>query len=480
MRYFQVLSVPESAAGQQELFDQDQIDSDGEVDDEGEGKHPSKKLKRQPKSTVGRSTGQNSDDSGEAMAEGDKMGNRSKPHPGSDESGTESGEGGDSDDEEGTDDEGDDEDAGDEETAKLNAALAAIVGTKQYGASMADADTSGTGRQGSFDTDSDADMDDDAMFALDERMAEVFRQRKQASNSTRKNKRQEAAEARENVVRFKNRVLDLLDVYAKREHSTARPRCVLAMLLPLLGLARTSRSKQLVDRACGLVRTLAQRSRLGSTKAKAKIVSQQGGGKSGEEDAPPPPQRHQQVPLSVDDVQQAWTLLDRVHEEAARGESRVHAQACSQASLMLVKLLVSSANATIAGGIGDDGGSSMDQAKTDDGADRPTNKKKRKRPRPEEAKEQQQQQQPKAEPNTAADAAIQRIVARYASTQTRWLLQRPHKPVGSKSTAAAATDATSSVPPTCPAPAAAATSAIQPLFFSDFLNWCVSYRANVS
>ncbi len=485
MRYFQVLAVPESAVGQQELFDQDQIDSDGDVDDEDDGKHLSKKLKRQTKSTAGRSPGQHNDDSGEATTDGDKMGNGGKRYPGSDDSGSGSGEDGDSDDEELTDDEGDDEDDGDGETAKLNAALAAIVGTKQYDASMVDADTSGRGRQDSSDTDTDGDMDDDAMFALDERMAEVFRQRKQTRSSTRKNKRQEAAEARENVVRFKNRVLDLLDVYAKREHATARPRCVLAMLLPLLSLVRTSRSKQLVDRACGLMRSLAQKSRVGSAKAKAKIVSRQGGGKGGEEDAPPPPQQHQQGLLSVDDVQQAWTLLDQVHEEAGRGESRVHAQACSQASLMLVKLLIVSANAADAGG-NDHGSGSTEQAKAVDGADHPTNEKKRKRPRRGEAEEQQQQQeqqhqhqQREAGPNSAADAAIQRIVARYASTQTRWLLQRPHKPVGSKSVAAAPIDATSSVPPTFPAPAAA-TSAIQPIFFSDFLNWCVSYRANVS
>ncbi|KAI9673909.1 MAG: DNA-directed DNA polymerase [Caeruleum heppii] len=191
-----------------------------------------------------------------------------------------------------------DMDQGSDETARLNAALAQIVGTRPFD-EKADASIS-----------DEELMNDDEMFALDDQMVSVFKERKKSTN-----KKEEKRDAKETMINFKNRVLDLLEIFVKQQH---RNPLALEMIAPLLTLGRTSRSKQLADRACSIIRTFAQKCR----------------GK----EIPP-----------VEDDERVWPVLHAVHREAKQGSSKVHATACSQASLAIVKILVDSDKTHVVG-----------------------------------------------------------------------------------------------------------------------------------
>lgn len=243
-----MLEAKESLIGQQTLFDQED-DEEGETDDV-------------------------------EMVEADEVSNAS------DDSGSDS--------DKGSHDEEEDAETHDdaEELTRLNIALSQIVGTRPF-------DENG-GATGADESSSEESMDDDEMFALDDKMVDVFKERKKATS-----KKQEKKEAKETIINFKNRVLDLLSIYVKREY---RNRLVLSTLPPLLVLIRTTTSKSTSERACSIVRDLAQRCK-------------------GKELPLPTKARH------------AWDMMDILHEEATREASKAHATACSQSSLLLVKVL---------------------------------------------------------------------------------------------------------------------------------------------
>ena len=146
-------------------------------------------------------------------------------------------------------------------------------------------------------------MNDDEMFALDSQLTTVFAERRKVANGTKK---RETKDAKVNIINFKNRVLDLLDIFIKKQHTH---RLVLDLILPLLVLIRTTTSKQIADRACGYVRELNQRC------------------------------KGKELPVLKKD-KHAWKLLDAVHEEALVHGSKAHAAAYSQGSLLVAKCLM--------------------------------------------------------------------------------------------------------------------------------------------
>jgi DNA polymerase phi len=190
-----------------------------------------------------------------------------------------------------------DEDSEDEELAAFDAKLAAALGTRKFtnGAEVDD-DSSTSGA-------SDTDMDDDQMMVLDQKLAEVFRARQQETG-----KKQEKRDARETIVNFKNRVLDLIEIYMKVEYLASQS---LQMLLPLLHLARKTKTKQLADRACNILNDFCKR---------CKGVN---------------------VPACNDNLAGIELLL-ALHAEAGTGASNAHANAASHASILVVKSLVNS------------------------------------------------------------------------------------------------------------------------------------------
>lgn len=256
---FGVLEAKESLGGQSELFDKDE-DEDEEDEEMGEG-----------------------DSDVEAVEEMEIDENEDED-----------------DEDEGSDskDEDDEENEQDEsEAAKLEAALSEALGAHK-----------------ATDDDSDSDMDDDAMLALDEQLANIFKQRSAAAH---KSKKQESKQAKETVTNFKNRVLDLLDIFAKSPRAWESVAVSTKMLLPLLKCARTTGNKPIADRAANVVRNYANSLR----------------GKEGD------------MVLGDEEKEELWELLEDIHKEAAKdgGVGRdKHKSACSQASLVVAKVCVAS------------------------------------------------------------------------------------------------------------------------------------------
>ncbi|CAO3670180.1 unnamed protein product [Umbelopsis ramanniana] len=100
---------------------------------------------------------------------------------------------------------------------------------------------------GSDDEDEDMDdLDDDQMEAFDEKLAEIFRQKKVEKND-RKNSKQ-------HVVHFKNKVLELLSIFVRKNPTNP---LIFEMILPLLSVIRTtstsSSTKHFVDKTIALL-----------------------------------------------------------------------------------------------------------------------------------------------------------------------------------------------------------------------------------
>lgn len=194
------------------------------------------------------------------------------------------------------------EEENEEELAAFDAKLAEALGTRRADEDLAADDSS---------SDSGGEMNDEQMEAVDEMLARVFKARKRALNKKRDKK-----DARETMVNFKNRVLDLLEIYVKKCTSSV---LALDLLLPLLRLTRTSTVKQLSQKAGNVLR---EYTRLCKGNALPKLSSSDAEG-DGE-----------------DQVQAAWDLLRAIHREAMLSGPPAHAASASQASLLLVKVLV--------------------------------------------------------------------------------------------------------------------------------------------
>lgn len=215
-------------------------------------------------------------------------------------------------DESGSDDENDEEEEEeeeDEDLAAFDAKLAAALGTHR-----ADQDLNAES------SESDADMNDDEMEALDEQLAQVFRARREALN-----KKKDKKDAKETMINFKNRVLDLLEIYVKKCHSSV---LALDLILPLLRLTRRSSVKQVSQKASGVLREYTK-----LCKGTAVPSLKKPGSENNDADESP------EHPV--------WALLRAVHKEATLSGPPAHSSACSQASLLLVKVLVAHDRANI-------------------------------------------------------------------------------------------------------------------------------------
>ncbi|KXH53067.1 DNA polymerase phi [Colletotrichum nymphaeae SA-01] len=258
-----VLSADESAKGQQSLFDVDADDMDLEDMEEDEEDE--------------------SDDEAGSDAEVDSNVEFDALDAGDDEENDDDDEG-----ESGSDEEADDEEA--QNLADLDDALGQILNSHRLDKDE-DAESS----------DNDSDMGDDDMLELDGKLAEVFKQRQKAAPS----KKKERKAAKESVVNFKRRVLDLLEIFVRNEAGSPT---TLAILQPLLQLVRTSTIKTLSDRAFELVKDYQKRAR----KARSG-----GGGKSTEAN-----------------LQEAVEILKGVYAELKAGETKSHAKAAVPACLI--------------------------------------------------------------------------------------------------------------------------------------------------
>lgn len=164
------------------------------------------------------------------------------------------------------------------------------------------ADALGTqGMEGDSDDDG-SEMDDDQMMALDGHLTTIFKERSKQSN-----KKQDNKDAKENIVHFKNRVLDLLAIYVKTQSANA---VALELILPLTTLVRTTSSKPTSEKAFAVLKQYFD----ACNKSK-------------------------RLPIP-DDPEAYFELLAELHAELKLGGAKLHAHAGSRSSLFLAKVLV--------------------------------------------------------------------------------------------------------------------------------------------
>ncbi|KAF9582128.1 DNA-directed DNA polymerase [Lunasporangiospora selenospora] len=197
-------------------------------------------------------------------------------------------------DEEDEDEEDEDEDAEDMDVdedvdEELRKKVAEALGVKS------------TGSDDEEDEDEEEDLlDDDQMMAFDEKLNEIFRQKKLAK-AQQKN-------AKLTLIHFKHKVLDLLDLYIKKQSRNA---LTLELIMPLLTLVLvpSSANKPIHDKISSILRNKL-----------AKIKDYPHG-----ED--------------VDD-DHVFEILEQVHELAKKSPDAKFSSLCGELSLLLIKVLI--------------------------------------------------------------------------------------------------------------------------------------------
>jgi len=202
-----VLLTPETVGGAEDLFDhemeniEEDGDTDGDEEDEEEGLE-----------------GDDNDD--EEVGEDEDVGDEDDDEA---EDGMELDE-----DEDVVSNDGSNDD-------ELTAALSAALGTTKELPN------------GDDDSSDESLMDDDEMMAIDENLANIFRQR------LKPNRAKEAKDTKQQISTFKCKVIDLLDILV-RNHS---PFC-LEMILPLLQVLRITKSDAVHSKTITLLRKLSK------------------------------------------------------------------------------------------------------------------------------------------------------------------------------------------------------------------------------
>lgn len=181
-------------------------------------------------------------------------------------------------------DESESADEEDEDAKKLDDALAAALGTHRLD------------QDAEAESDSDADMTDSEMMALDSKLVEIFSQRKKVPN-----KKQEQKDAKETMVNFKARVLDLLDLYVKKQASSP---LAFGLVLPLLQLMHSTKTKQLAEKAHSIILAFAKAAKKNDGVSEVNLAEQ-------------------------------LQLLKAIHSEASKDPSHLFAKAASTASLLV-------------------------------------------------------------------------------------------------------------------------------------------------
>ncbi|KAG5979944.1 hypothetical protein E4U55_004545 [Claviceps digitariae] len=162
-------------------------------------------------------------------------------------------------------------------------------------------------------SDDEGDMSDAQMFALDQQLSAAIAPRIKANKTDTKKQKKDA---KQSVVNFKHRVLDLLDIYVKNE--PLHP-LTFSTLLPLLNLMRTTSTKALANRAHEVIlnlRKAIKKTRASATAAAAATTTT----------------------TSLNEAQ-LLTLLRACHDEAGRDDAQAYAKAASAASLIVAAAL---------------------------------------------------------------------------------------------------------------------------------------------
>ena len=145
-------------------------------------------------------------------------------------------------------------------------------------------------------------MSDSQMQALDDHLSSMFRERK-ANIKVNKSKKVEKRDAKDTIINFKTRVLELIEIYVKTEPVSS---IALSALVPLLRSIRITQSPQVSKRASEVMHRYSDASKS----------------------------------VKKSDVSTATIAhLEAVHAEAMIDGSKAFGAACSQASLIVARVM---------------------------------------------------------------------------------------------------------------------------------------------
>lgn len=172
---------------------------------------------------------------------------------------------------------------------------------------------------GDDDEEEDSDlMDDEQMMAMDDQLAKIFKERREllSANSANKKKAQ-AASAKQSIILFKSRVLDLLETFSKvQPHSPYN----LYLLRPLVLFMNTTKDKEMGVKANKILKTRV---------SKAKVTREEF-----ELHIPTLKKREAYLEKFLQEIQWLQTQAGRYSSH------HDHGQACGQSSITIAKSLV--------------------------------------------------------------------------------------------------------------------------------------------
>lgn len=196
----------------------------------------------------------------------------------------------------------------DDETSRFEEALGKALKTKKVL----------PGQKGEPESDSDMDMTDSEMIGLDKHLSIIFRERIKKLRAPQ-SKKKERADARDNVIVFKGKVVELLELYVKGRFGGGKGAlgdgglfltCVVPRLLVVMRITGTP---QLREKVTGVLRLFVRESGKRSTARGTEAVG----------------------------VEELWKTLMWIHEEVLReGGGAGHTAACSMGSIAVVKALI--------------------------------------------------------------------------------------------------------------------------------------------
>lgn len=258
---YDVLLAKENLEGQQQMFEGDGDQEESDEDDEAEEEEQEEE----------------NEDSGAELDEPSSPNNDNSEEESSD-----------------SDSESEEMDTDEAAEKKANEALAQVLGVN-------------SDEDDDHGSDSDESMDDEQMMALDEQLATIFRERQKAVSKS-KGQKIEQANAKQNMIQLKSKIIDLLEVYVKTEPSNS---LVLSCIIPLLTVVCNTKDVPLGNKAHELLKTRVCRGK----------------------DLP----RLSESGISGDD---ALIILNQIHRQAFKSKNKSHALACNQTSTFITKVLL--------------------------------------------------------------------------------------------------------------------------------------------
>lgn len=169
----------------------------------------------------------------------------------------------------------------------------------------------------SYQSDS---MDDEEMMAMDDQLSKIFKERHNAMSSvvTGNKRKAEVIEAKEQMIFFKNRILDLLELFNKNQPSSYLN---LAMIKPLIILINLTMDKNLGVKAHKLLKTKLSKTKLTNRELEINF-----------------PTKTEQSNYK----ESLMSLIEWLQKEAGSNKSsnQAHSMACGQSCIIVAKSLI--------------------------------------------------------------------------------------------------------------------------------------------